>query len=172
MTNTYEVRNTEMSDLGLIYELFEQSINYQEKNGYPVWRNYDRIAIIKDIENKNQYKVIIDSSIAIVFSVGYSDKIIWRQYDQGNSLYLHRIVVNPKLKGQRLIGKIVDWAIHQCKQRALNSIRMDTWANNASLIEYYKAFGFTVIENYTTPDTIELPVHNRKLALTLLEFKI
>lgn len=172
MTNAYEVRNTEISDLNLIFELFEQSINYQEEKGYPVWRNYDRNAIIKDIENKNQYKVVINSNLAIVFSVGYADKIIWRHHDQGTSLYLHRIVVNPKLKGQKLIGKIVDWAIHHCKQKALNSIRMDTWANNATLIEYYKAFGFTVIESYTTPDTIELPVHNRNLALTLLEYKI
>ena len=49
---------------------------------------------------------------------------------------------------------------------------MDTWANNSTLIEYYKTFGFNVIENYTTPDSIELPVHNRNLALTLLEYKI
>jgi len=35
MTNTYEVIYTEMSDLGLIFELFEQSINYQEKKGIP-----------------------------------------------------------------------------------------------------------------------------------------
>jgi ribosomal protein S18 acetylase RimI-like enzyme len=172
MTNAYEVRNTEINDLNLIFELFEQSINYQEEKGYPVWKNYDRNAIIKDIENKNQYKVVINSNLAIVFSVGYADKIIWRHHDQGTSLYLHRIVVNPKLKGQKLIGKIVDWAIHHCKQKALNSIRMDTWANNATLIEYYKAFGFTVIESYTTPDTTELPVHNRNLALTLLEYKI
>jgi GNAT superfamily N-acetyltransferase len=170
MPEPYEVRNTEMSDLGLIFELFEQSINYQEKKGYPVWRNYDRNAIIKDIENKNQYKVIIGSSAAIVFSVGYADKIIWRHYDQGNSLYLHRIVVNSNHKGQKLIGKIVDWAIQHCKQKGLNTIRMDTWANNPTLIEYYKTFGFNVIENYTTPDRIELPLHNRNLALTLLEY--
>ena len=35
MPEPYEVRNTEMSDLGLIFELFEQSINYQEKKGIP-----------------------------------------------------------------------------------------------------------------------------------------
>ena len=32
--------------------------------------------------------------------------------------------------------------------------------------------GFNVIENYTTPDTVELPVHNRKLAVTLSEYKM
>lgn len=170
MADSYEVRNTETSDLGLIFGLFEQSINYQEKKGYPVWRNYDRNTIIKDIENKNQYKVIIGSSIAIVFSVGYADKIIWRHHDKGDSLYLHRIVVNPKHKGQKLFGKIVNWASQHGKRKGLNNIRMDTWANNPTLIEYYKTFGFNVIENYTTPDSIELPAHNRNLALILMEY--
>jgi hypothetical protein len=49
---------------------------------------------------------------------------------------------------------------------------MDTWAANPTIIKYYESFGFNVIETYTTPDTLDLPVHNRNLALTLLEFKI
>ena len=172
MADPYDVVNTEMSDLALIFDLFEQSIIYQEKKGYPVWRNYDRNAIINDIENRNHYKVVVDLTIAIVFSVCYSDKIIWRHFDEGDSIYLHRIVVNPELKGQRLFGKILDWSISHCRQKRVTSIRMDTWAANPTIIDYYKAFGFTIIEDYTTPDTAELPVHNRNLALTLLEYKI
>ena len=123
-----EVINTETSDLRQIFELFEHSINYQEKKGYPVWRNYDKNAIIKDIEDKNQYKVVIDSTAAIVFSVRYVDKIIWRDLDKGDSIYLHRIVVNPEFKGQKLFGTILDWVIEHSKQKGLKSIRMDTWA--------------------------------------------
>ena len=64
-----EVKNTEMADLDQIFALFEQSIQYQERRGYPVWKNYDRNAVIKDVANKNQYKILIDSVMAIVFSV-------------------------------------------------------------------------------------------------------
>jgi ribosomal protein S18 acetylase RimI-like enzyme len=160
------------ADLPQIFELFEHSIQYQEKKDYPVWRNYDKNAIIKDIETGNQYKVVVDSAIAIVFSVRYSDKIIWRDLDMGNSIYLHRIVVNPAFKGQRLFGTILAWAIGHSKQKKLSSIRMDTWAANPTIVEYYKSFGFEFIENFTTPDNEELPVHNRNLALTLLEYKL
>lgn len=167
-----DVIHTALSDLEQIFELFEHSINYQEKKGYPVWRNYDKNAIIKDIEDKNQYKVIVNDTTAIVFSVRYTDKIIWRDLDQGNSIYLHRIVVNPELKGQKLFEEILKWAIEHSKQKGLTSIRMDTWAVNPTIINYYKSFGFVFIENYTTPDTEELPIHNRNLALTLLEYKL
>ena len=166
-----EVINTERSDLEQIFGLFEHSIDYQERKGYPVWRNYDKNAIIKDIADKNQYKVVVGAKTAIVFSVRYSDKVIWRHLDTGNSIYLHRIVVNPEFKGQRLFGTILDWAIEHSKQKGLSSIRMDTWAANPTIIDYYKSFGFAFIENYTTPDSEELPVHNRNLALTLLEYR-
>jgi ribosomal protein S18 acetylase RimI-like enzyme len=172
MTEQYHVRNTESKDLKLIFELFEHSITYQEKHGYPVWKNYDRNAVIKDIEDKHQYKVVIGSTLAIAFSVCYDDKIIWRARENGDAMYLHRIVVNPAFKGQKLFGKIIDWSIEHCRQRGIKNIRMDTWAANPTIIEYYKSFGFSVIENYTTPDTNELPVHNRNLALTLLEYKV
>jgi ribosomal protein S18 acetylase RimI-like enzyme len=167
-----EVMNTEMSDLGQIFELFEHSINYQEKKGVPVWRNYDKNALIKDIQERNQYKVVINSKPAIVFSVRYSDKVIWRSLDHGNSIYLHRIVVNPDFKGQKLFGTILDWAIDHSKQKGISSIRVDTWAENPTIINYYQSFGFEFVENYTTPDNEELPIHNRSLALTLLEYRL
>jgi ribosomal protein S18 acetylase RimI-like enzyme len=170
--NTSEITNTHPTDLPFIFHLFDQSIQYQEKHGYPVWKNYDQNAIKKDIEAGNQYKIVVDGRIAIVFSVAYSDKIIWRALDKGESIYLHRIVVNPEFKGQKLFGAIVDWAVQHCKEKELKSIRMDTWAVNTNIIEYYKGFGFRVVESYTTPDTEELPVHNRKLALTLLELVV
>jgi len=170
MPSPYEVKNTEPSDLDLIFRLFERSIEYQEEKGYPAWRNYDRQAIIRDIHDKNQYKIVAGDKMAIVYSVAYSDKIIWRQMDQGESIYLHRIVVNPEFKGQKLFGKILDWSINHCQLKGLKSIRMDTWADNPNIINYYTTFGFKIIENYTTPDSPELPVHNRKLAVTLLEY--
>ena len=161
-----------MIDLEGVYGLFESSVQYQEKHGYPSWKNYDKNAIIKDIENKNQYKVIVGEKTAIVFSVCYLDKVIWRNLEKEDSIYLHRIVVNPEFKGQKLFGAILNWAINHCKLKGLKHIRMDTWAVNPTIIEYYKSFGFVFVENYRTPDTTELPVHNRNLALTLLEYRI
>lgn len=172
MNHHYQVINTTVSDLPVIYELFDHSIAYQEAHGFPVWKNYDRNAIIQDIDSGNQYKILMDDRVGIVFSVGYTDKIIWRTLDRGDSLYLHRIVVNPVCKGHKLFGKILEWSISHAKLKGLKNIRMDTWADNLSIINYYQGFGFSFIENYTTPDRAELPVHNRNLSLTLLQYTI
>lgn len=163
---------TSLSDLNIIFELFEQSIRYQETKGYNVWKNYDRGAIVRDIENNRQYKIEIDNQVAIVFSIAYEDKIIWRHLDQGKSVYLHRIVVNPVFKGRKLFGKILEWVIMHGKAKGLDSIRMDTWADNPNLQHYYQQFGFRIVENFTTPNTPDLPEHNRNLAITLLEYPL
>ncbi|MBI1767886.1 MAG: GNAT family N-acetyltransferase [Bacteroidetes bacterium] len=172
MISQFKIENTTAEDLEFIYELFDLSVKYQESKGYPTWKNYDKEALIKDVENKNQYKVMVDSQPGIIFSVRYSDKIIWREMDQEDAIYLHRIVVNPVFKGLKLFGEILSWAIDQAKQKRLKSIRMDTWANNPKIIEYYTGFGFRFIENYTTSNSLELPAHNRNLALTLLELTL
>ena len=172
MENQYQIHNTEKNDLPLIFEFFEHSIHYQEKNGYPVWRHYDKNVVVKDVEDKNQYKIIVDSIPAMVFSVRYNDKLIWRDLDQDDAIYLHRIVVNPEFKGRKLFGTILEWAIDHVRKKGLRFIRIDTWAANPTIINYYRSFGFDVIENYTTPDSAELPIHNRNLSLTLLEYKV
>ena len=172
MTDRLEIVNTTPQDLEQIHTFFEESIRYQLERGYPDWKNYDRNAIVNDIRNNLQYKIISNDQMAIVFSVCYADKIIWREHERGDALYLHRIVVNPAFKGKKLFGQILAWAKQHCVAQGLKKIRMDTWAQNPNIIQYYLTFGFRIIENYTTPDTEDLPIHNRRLALTLLEYDV
>ncbi len=166
------VENTTMADLESVYEFFDQSIRYQEAKGYNVWRNYDKGALVKDVETGNQYKITVNGQMAMVFSVGYADTVIWREMEKGESVYLHRIVVNPRFKGQKLFGAIATWTAAHARQKGLRSVRMDTWGDNPGIIKYYQEFGFQFVENFTTPDTPELPVHNRNLKLALLEMKL
>jgi ribosomal protein S18 acetylase RimI-like enzyme len=172
MVKEFKVENTQLADLALLHLFYDEAIRYQQTKGFPVWINFDNKVLENDVLNGNHYKVLVDSQVAIVFSVCYSDKIIWRDMEKGNALYLHRIVVNPAFRGQKLFGVIVDWTTGHARRKKLQYIRMDTWANNAVLIEYYKSFGFAFIEQYTTPDSIELPAQNRKLELALLELRV
>src|SRR5690606_29714565 len=170
--NKPRIINTTIEDLPRIHQLFEASIIYQEKNHYPSWRNYDREAVLSDLKLNNQYKVIIENSVAMVFSIRTEDRIIWRERENGDALYLHRIVVNPQFKGQRIFGHVVERSIAYCRRREMRFLRMDTWANSPNLIKYYTGFGFRFVENVTTPNSEQLPVHNRGITLALLEMDV
>lgn len=167
-----KIEHTTTTDLEFIYTLFDQAIAYQQRKGYPVWKGYDKNAFRQDIEAGNQYKILIDAQIAIVFSVCYTDKVIWREKENGTAVYLHRIAVNPAFKGQQLFGAILDWTKAHALEKGLAFIRMDTWADNPTILEYYKSYGFSFVENYTTPDSTELPSQHRNLGLALLEMRL
>ena len=168
-TGNFKIVNTTREDLDKILWLFEQAMDLQGKNGYKVWSGIDKTALEKDIENGLQYKVVRDNDILCIFSIQHSDPLIWRDRDQNDAIYLHRIVVNPNFKGQRQFEKVLTWAKQFARQKNLKFVRMDTWADNEKIIDYYKSFGFEFIENYKTTDAPELPIQNRNLNVALLE---
>jgi GNAT superfamily N-acetyltransferase len=172
MNSNLQVLNTDSNDLKLIFMLFEEAISYIKKNNYIGWSTYDKNFIKKDIENKLQFKIIEDNNILCIFSICYTDALIWREKENGDAIYLHRIVVNPSFKGQKQFDKILTWIKVYAAEKGLKYIRMDTWAANPNIIEYYKSFGFIHIEEYTTPNTPELPNQHRNLKVALLEMQL
>lgn len=168
----YQVENTSTADLDFIYSLFEEAINYIKKKNYVGWTTYDKNFIKNDLSKSLQYKIVEKNQITCVFSLCFNDALIWREKEIGDAIYLHRIVVNPLFKGQKQFEKILNWTIQFAKERKLKHIRMDTWAENPNIIEYYKSYGFQFLEYYTTPNTLELPAQHRNLKVALLELKL
>ena len=167
-----EIVNTSKEDAKMIDFLFNEAMKLNAKKGYRTWEILDRSALQKDMDNKLQYKVITGKVILCIFSIQYRDPFIWRDRDQTPGIYLHRIVANPNFKGQRLFEKVLTWAKKHARENKISVIRMDTWAENKRIIEYYTSYGFEFLENYTTSNTPELPVQNRNLRVALLELKL
>jgi predicted GNAT family N-acyltransferase len=117
-------------------------------------------------------KVSKDKQLIGFFCICYSDELIWRGMEKSDAIYLHRIVLNRTVKGEKIFKPILAWAIETAKEKQLKFIRMDTWAENEKLINYYKEYGFTFVENYRTADTTELPVQHRNLHVALLQYSL
>jgi len=168
----FTIVNTTRDDLDTILWLFEQAINLQGRNGHKVWEAIDRAGLERDIDKGLQYKIVHENHITCIFSIQFNDPFIWRERDRDNAIYLHRIVVNPNFKGLKQFQKVLDWACNFALQHHLQFVRMDTWADNLKIIEYYKSFGFEFIENYKTNDVMELPIQNRNLNVALLQLEL
>jgi ribosomal protein S18 acetylase RimI-like enzyme len=167
----YPVIPATLSDMPEIFELFEQAIQYQKDNQYIGWNNYDQDFIKADIQHGLLYKIMDGTSVRCIFSVCYTDKLIWREYEKSDALYLHRIVLNRKFQGVKIFRIVLDWAVKQIRKQNLRFVRMDTWAGNSKLIDYYKSYGFRFVENYTTANTNDLPLQHRNLHVALLELE-
>lgn len=159
-------------DMDAILILFEKAIRYQQANGYIGWPNMDRQFIEADVNKGLLYKVLSEDKLLGIFCVCYTDQLIWRDKENGDAVYLHRIVLNREFAGFKVFKIVFDWALAHARKAGLRYVRMDTWAENAKLINYYKGYGFRFVENYKTENTTELPVQHRNLNVALLEFKI
>lgn len=103
-----QIENANKDDLNNIYWLFEEAISYQKKKNYVGWNNYDKDFIVQDVKNKLQFKITQENNILCIFSVCFSDTIIWRKREQGDAIYIHRIIVNPNFKGQSQFKKVLN----------------------------------------------------------------
>jgi len=168
----YSIENASVEDLSLIYELFEQAIAFQKANHYIGWQDYDKGFIQSDVENKLLYKIRKGKDIIGIFCICLSDVLIWREKEQGDAIYLHRIVLNQQFKGTKIFQQVFDWTVNYAKAKGLAYIRMDTWATNSKIIAYYKSYGFRFVEEYITPGTDALPVQHRNLKVALLEYTV
>ena len=135
-------------------------LHTKKKNKYSGWSDYDKTFLQNEIEKKLQFKIVEDNNILCVFSVCFSDPLIWREKENGNSIYLHRITVHPKFKGKKQFAKVLNWAIDFAQSNQLESIRMDTWADNPTIINYYISYGFHFLENYKTSNSKKLPLQH------------
>lgn len=169
-TQSFQIQNTEKGDLPFIHWLFDEAIAYQKRKNVPVWPDYDKDLLKREIEEKLQFKIVQTGTIACIFSICYSDKIVWRERDKDDSIFLHRIVVNPNFKGQKQFEKILNYAKKHILEKGIQFIRMDTWADNPTLIQYYQSFEFEIVDYFTTPDTEDLPIQQRGNRIVLLEY--
>lgn len=164
--------NATLDDLQVIYRLFDEAILFQKSNNYVGWLNYDKEYIQKDIKENLLYKIMSGSDIVCIFSICYSDPLIWREKEKGDAIYLHRVVLNRSFEGKKIFQTILNWVIDFAKAKALTYIRMDTWSDNEKLITYYKSYGFSFVEHFTTDDTDSLPLQHRNLRVALLELHL
>lgn len=170
--NMYLIKNTEVKDFEFICWMYEEAIKYQKRNNFFGWESIDKEYLKKEIKNGLNYKLIKEGNILCAWGVVFSDPLIWREMEKGTSIYMHRVVVNPNFKGQKLFQKVLDWAIDYSMENSLTTIRIDTWTANPAIIEFYQKYGFKVVEEYTTEDTKNLPIQHRNLDITLLEYSI
>lgn len=164
--------NSSLNDLNAIFNLYDIAIDYQKKISDQHWLPFDPELVKKEITEKRQWKIILDGEIACVFCVAYSDPLIWGEKDKDPSIYLHRIVTNPKFRGKNFVVEIINWALEFGKNSGKKYLRMDTWGDNAKLREYYVKCGFNFLEVIKPKNPELLPAHYAEITLSLFEIEI
>lgn len=166
-----QVLNSQISDINTIFQFYDMAIAHQKKVFNKHWQGFSRELIETEIEENRQYKILVDGVVACVFAVTFDDKLIWGDRDK-DSIYIHRIVTHPEYRGYSFVKEIIKWAKEFALNRSIKFIRMDTWADNKKLLDYYTGCGFDYVGVVTMEKTEGLPKHYEGISLSLFEIKI
>lgn len=166
------ISNSNLNDLPTIFEFYDFAVQHQKKVGAQEWKGFDQDVVRREISDHRQYKVEIDGQVACVFMVTFSDPEIWLERSKDKAIYLHRIVTHPDFRGLGFIKHITDWAYNYSKNNTLDFIRMDTWADNPKLVNYYKSFGYKDAGTIQITADSGLPKHYEGVKLQLFEIVV
>jgi uncharacterized damage-inducible protein DinB len=108
----------------------------------------------------------------VIFSVTYEDPQIWGKKSRDPALYIHRIATSSLFRGQGFFKQIITWAKAYARAQGKNFIRMDTWADNQNLINYYLSFGFNYLGIKQLGAHTDLPIHYAGNDLSLFEIDL
>jgi len=167
-----QFQNSSLSDLATIMALYDSAIEYQKKVFTKHWQAFDKAMVELAIQEKRQWKIVIDGEAVCIFTITYSDPVIWKEKDKDPSIYLHRIVTHPEHRGHFFVRHIVDWALEFGRKQGKKFIRMDTFGDNQRLIEYYVACGFNFRGLVTVAESSDLPEHYKNATLSLFEITV
>jgi ribosomal protein S18 acetylase RimI-like enzyme len=167
------IKNVTPLDIDRIFTLYKIASNYQkEKKTVIVWPDFNREMVEMEIAENRQFKLLINTEIACVWAVTYSDLQIWEDSKKDSALYIHRIAVHPNFRGNNYIDKIVNWAKEFALRKDIQFIRLDTLGENFGLIKHYKKAGFDFLGLFNLKNTSNLPDHYKLAPVCLFEIDL
>ncbi|KQR72203.1 N-acetyltransferase [Pedobacter sp. Leaf176] len=166
-----QVLNSQISDIDTIFMFYDMAVAHQKKVFNKHWQGFSNELIETEIQEHRQFKIVVDGVVACIFAVTYADKLIWGDRDK-DSIYIHRIVTHSQFRGYAFVKEIIKWAKEFAPIRGIKFIRMDTWADNEKLLEYYTGCGFDYVGVVTMEKTEGLPKHYEGISLSLFEIKV
>jgi RimJ/RimL family protein N-acetyltransferase len=161
--------NSTTEDLTEIFRLYEIARDFQKIKGAVVWPMFDKELIATEIQERRQWKILIDQQIACVWATTFSDPQIWEERNNDPAIYIHRIATNPLFRGRNLVGEIVKWSKKYAAENEKKFIRLDTIGGNDSLIAYYQKCGFDYLGLLKLKNTDELPAHYHQATVSLFQ---
>jgi GNAT superfamily N-acetyltransferase len=98
--------------------------------------------LLRDYGLESMHLGRINGELVAAFVLIESDPTFWPNVLEGESLFIHKLVVARAWKGQNLSSQVLDFAAHQVLERGKKFLRLDTDATRSALCDLYENYGF------------------------------
>ncbi|HEU0089661.1 MAG TPA: GNAT family N-acetyltransferase [Pseudonocardiaceae bacterium] len=138
------------SDAQRVIALYHEAITWLAAQDSDQWQHMPgfEARIAADIAAGEVWVVRNDNDVpvATIKLDSRADPELWRPEDDPTSaLYAHRMLVARSEAGQHIGSAMLDWASRRAAEATKRWLRLDAWARNEKLHEYYLAEGFELV---------------------------
>lgn len=133
------------ADLPALFALYDEAARWLTAAGIAQWPVPFPVHFLTSaIARGAQFVRRENGEIAAALSLRDSDPKFWGDAGKdGSALYVHRLVVARAHAGNNLGGDLLAWVERRTAQVGKRALRLDCWAGNARLRQYYQDAGFT-----------------------------
>lgn len=143
-------RKTTEKDIDNVMKIIDEAKEYFKREGIDQWQNGypNSDTIYADIQNNNSYVLESENKIIATAMVSFEKDKTYNKIYEGewisNKDYavIHRIAVSKNSKGKGIAASIISKVEELCKEKDINSIKIDTHKDNISMQRLLEKTGF------------------------------
>ena len=127
--------------------------------GHGEWWNPDNMnrSFFEKYTKPNEFYVLMKDNKPAAAVILQKEQNLqdWSTVDKGihkDALYIHYVAVHRDFAGQNLVGYLIDYATRMARNEGIDTLRLDTNADEPKLCNLYESFGFKLIAILKEPE--------------------
>lgn len=137
------IRQANKNDIPALEQLYKKRVLYNNAQGIPQWTlqevSWDTLSKTYQIED---FYVLEDGDMKACCCIVDVDPVYWPRKKKGESLYLHKIAVDPDYAKKGYGDALVSYFKDKGKQEGYPDVRLDVRAQKDKLRAFYERNGF------------------------------
>lgn len=141
---TIAVRTARPQEAGIVEDLLREAAEWVDALGVVMWDEgeLDAARIAQEVADGQFFVAEVDGAVAGAIRFQVEDRLFWPDIEQGDSAFVHRLVVARAFKGQGISTALLAWSVERARAMGKRYLRLDCDAERAKLRALYERFGF------------------------------
>jgi len=137
-------------DVDTAINLMKEVASWGRSVGLNVWKDehLTREKLMLNVTEDDFCIGKVSGTNACCMILQWSDAFFWSNSKENEAGYIHKLCVRREYAGMGLPGKMVEFAIEECKKRNIKYLRLDTGWTKKKLCNLYKSLGFEIVDKF------------------------
>lgn len=144
MSPNIEIRQATPKDGPALETLLVETARWVDSLGVTMW-DEDELAserIASEIRRGEFFLADCDGELAGAVKFQLEDPLFWPDLAQGESAFVHRLVVHRRYQGKGISTALLEWAVDRARSLGRTYLRLDCDESRPKLRALYERFGF------------------------------